>query len=356
MVSFLKRSPALHHHPSIMEQELSRIFKKKMNVSSEGLVLTRLQGDASYRIYYRARLVDGSSYIVMKLPAGKSSMSEEMTNLKEKPSEIPFINVAHYLDDLGLPVPKIHFADASAGLLILQDFGDETLEKRLNHSSSVEKKAWYQRAIDLLVQFQTRSGKSHSHCIAHQRSFDRTLLDWEFEHFFEYGIEVRTGIKIPQEDLQNLRKGSSLITDTLLKLPQILVHRDFQSRNIMIQNGDLKLLDFQDALLGPPSYDLVALLRDSYVSLEWDLVSELMDDYLSKRGAAPSFHKIFDWMTIQRKLKDAGRFVYIDHVKKNPSFLKYIPTSLAYVREALQRQGYLKGFFGILKKYVPEFN
>jgi aminoglycoside/choline kinase family phosphotransferase len=148
------------------------------------------------------------------------------------------------------------------------------------------------------------------------------------------------------------------VTDRLTAMPQVLVHRDFQSRNLMVHDDALRLLDFQDALMGPLPYDLVALLRDSYVSLSPLLIDELIEYYLSLRRTGirgADFLVMFDLMTIQRKLKDAGRFVYIDRVKGNASFLRHIPNSLLYVREAFERQKEQEELFHLLKRYVPEW-
>lgn len=345
-----------------LTKTLEEIFEKRLKTPAKGLSLKKLQGDASYRIYYRALLTDGRSYIVMKMPAGRASASEEITNLKEKPVEPTFIDVGRFLKSRDLPVPEILDYDSDAGLIILEDLGDETLEKRVARSPETEIIRWYRKAIDLLIEFQRRGMEPAGGCIAHRRSFDATLLNWEFDHFVEYGIEARNGTKVPEADREAIRHETSAITEALIRAPQTLTHRDFQSRNLMIMGENLHLLDFQDALLGPLPYDLVALLRDSYVSLPWRRVVELITYYLQARGpkAAPKidtapFLKIFDQMTIQRKLKDAGRFVYIDRVKGNPGFLESIPNSLAYAREAFERQRGLHPLFNRLKKYVPEF-
>jgi hypothetical protein len=338
------------HSP--LEQSLSSFLK------TDQFSLKKLHGEASNRIYYRLSLPD-RSYIVMQLPPDKWSVSEEITNLKEKPTELPFVSIDRFLRSEGLPVPEILHEDKKAGFLLLEDFGDETFEKRIIGVSSEIRRDWYKRAIALLVKFQ----KVKNGSIAHQRSFDETLLNWEFQHFIEYGIEARLGLSVEEKDLQTIRQGMNFITFALTKLPQTLVHRDFQSRNLMVvADGSLKLLDFQDALMGPLPYDLVALLRDSYVALPTNDLSLLIDDYLQIHFAETGeklerrfFHKMFDWMTIQRKLKDAGRFVYIDKVKGNPSFLPSIPNSLSYVREAFERQEELKSLYETLKKYVPEF-
>lgn len=349
---------------SPLESVVARILKERLGFAPTNLLLTKLHGDASYRTYYRLSL-EGTvkpSYILMKLPEGPASASEEITNLKEKPPEPTFLSIGRYLKAKGLPVPEIIHYDQNTGLLLLEDFGDETLEKRLPRCSPKEKEAWYRKAIDLLVLLQKRGMEEKGRCLAHQRSFDATLLNWEFDHFIEYGIEARQGITVAPEDLKAIRQGTNFITFALTRLPLTFTHRDFQSRNLMIQEESLKLLDFQDALLGPLPYDLVALLRDSYVTLPWEMVLRLIDHYLKNRTEtsedktdADFFCKVFDWMTVQRKLKDAGRFVYIDRVKGNPSFLKYIPASLAYVREALARHEELKDLLQVLRKYVPEF-
>ena len=124
----------------------------------------------------------------------------------------------------------------------------------------------------------------------------------------------------------------------------------------MIKDGELKLLDFQDALRGPYVYDLVALLRDSYVELPAELVDELVT-YFSERTErnAKTVRRDFDRMTVQRKLKDAGRFVYIDRVKGNPDFLQFIPSSLRYVRSALAQLPEGPALHDFLKPYVPEW-
>ncbi len=342
-----------------LETQLQQILGTRMKIRPDGLALTKLQGDASYRIYYRLSLPDGKSFIVMKLPEGKASASEEITNLKEKPAEPPFISVDRFLRSRGLPVPLIHDYEAAAGLIILEDFGDETLEKRVSGRSVEERIAWYQKAIDLLISFQENATPDDGTCLAHRRSFDATLLNWEFDHFLEYGVEARLSVKIPEEDRKKIHQWTGSITEALTRLPQVLVHRDFQSRNLMIQDEQLRLLDFQDALMGPLPYDLVALLRDSYVALDTSSLNDLIGYYFGQRAVSgmseTEFRAMFDWMTIQRKLKDAGRFVYIDRVKGNSSFLKHIPNSLAYVREAFERRKELKEPFELLKKYVPEF-
>ncbi len=343
-------------------EENIRCLLKAKNIPFTDFQLQKIQGEASYRVYYRLALDGGRSFIVMQMPAGKSSASEEITNAVEKPAEPPFLIVARYLSEKSLPVPDIAGHDLAQGLILIEDLGDETFEKRILVSSDADRELWYQRAIELLLKFQKETHQTEDHFL-HRRSFDATLLNWEFEHFFEYGIEVRLDRKINPEDRAALQAETSKITNTLIAAPQVLVHRDFQSRNLMAIGDNLKLLDFQDALRGPLPYDLVALLRDSYIALDVSLRERLIRYYVERMKAALGFEmpladftRLFDLMTLQRKLKDAGRFVYIDRVKGNPNFLKHIPDSLAYVRETFERLPEYTRLLNLLKKYVPEFN
>ncbi len=334
-----------------LTEAIEKILETILRKTARGLSLIKLQGEASYRVYYRATLSSGESFIVMKMPAGKASASEEITNLKETSKEPPFLAVGRFLKSRGLPVPEIFHYDPENGLIVLEDFGDETFEKRISRTPPHEWEGWYRKAIDLLIEFQQKTAAAPADSIAHKRSFDLTLLTWEFDHFLEGGIEARLGKKIDPADASDIRRHMQAIVQSLLQAPQILVHRDFQSRNLMIHEGTLRLLDFQDALMGPLPYDLVALLRDSYIALPAETLQHLVASYNNSR----EFGRMFDLMTIQRKLKDAGRFVYIDRIKGNPSFLKHIPNSLLYVREAFERQADQKPLFELLQKYVPEF-
>src|SRR4029453_15473245 len=198
-------------------------------------------------------------------------------------------------------------------------------------------------------------------CIAFERSFDETLLNWEFDHFLEYGIEDRFQTKIPEEEKKTFTEATRKISREISQSPYRFVHRDFQSRNLILKDYNIFILDFQDALLGPEAYDLVSLTRDSYVELSWDAVDQLIPHYLEKRTqvkipvADPkAFRRLFDLVTLQRKLKDTGRFQFIHTVKKNPNFLVSVPASLRYVREAFSHLPELKGLQEWIGKYVSE--
>ena len=324
--------------------------------------IEKLFGEASYRVYFRVHLSGGSSLIVMQLPAGKQSASEEITNYQGPKLEIPFLNIQRYLAKAGLPVPEVIAGDPKAGLIVLQDLGDKTLERLLPNCNDKMRNFFYQQAIDLLLAFQKAGTEGRDpECIAFQRSFDLPLLLWEFEHFIEYGIEDRFGKKLLPKDRKRMLEAGHHLVEGIVKIPYGLTHRDFQSRNLMMHGYQFHLIDFQDALLGPPAYDLVALLRDSYVLLSEAEVTAFIRYYLKGRkqsGLASfdfeSFLDQFHRITLQRKLKDAGRFQYIHTVKGNSKFLEHVPASLAYARSAFAALPEFQTLQEDLAKHVPE--
>ena len=340
-----------------MNAIVERILTEELGRDTAVREIVRLHGDASYRTYSRALLADGSTMILMQMPAGKASASEEITNFKGAHAELPFINVQRFLASRGLPVPRIYAYSAADHLMLLEDLGDDLMARRVEKADDTARRLWYGKAADLLVALQRKTaGADPSSCVALQRSFDSTLLNWEFDHFLEYGIAARLGKPMSDGDLAIFTEETRAISALIEGLPRGFTHRDFQSRNLIVRDGALALIDFQDALMGPRVYDLVALLRDSYVQLSPAIVAEIVARYAQATGRdAEEVRAEFDLVTIQRKLKDAGRFVYIDRVKKNPNFLQYIPASLGYVKDALSRLPERKELFSMLKRYVPEW-
>lgn len=318
----------------------------------------QLKGDASNRSYYRIAGA-GESVVAMVMPTSTPvGVSEEATS-GATPTELPFLNVQRYLDKLGLRVPKIYEYDEPAGVLLLEDLGDVTFESALA-TGDVEE--LYGRVVDLLAWLRAKADANRDEdCIAFGRAFDRELYRWELEHFHEWGLVARSGRDVTAAERETLNFLYDSIAEELDGLPRGFTHRDFQSRNVMLKNGELVVIDFQDALLGPVQYDLVALLRDSYVELDRGLVERLVhrfcDSFESHGGVVgdrDGFLRTFDLLTVQRKLKDGGRFIFIDRVKGNPSFLPSVPASFRYVKDAISRLPELAPLGEILSRYVPE--
>jgi len=342
-----------------MQNFIDTFLQQDSSFQNKSYQILPLTGQASAREYFRVKLDEGPSFILMKIPGGFSSLSEEVTKNSSQITELPFINIQRYFHSLELPVPQIHAFDAAEGLMLLDDLGDVTLEQALQ---TVPFLSLYEKALSLLIQLQTKI-KPDSTCIAFSRSFDADLLFWEWQHFLEYGIEDRFQKKISSQDREIFEKFGKQIVEKIIQMPQGFVHRDFQSRNLMLHHDQLFMIDFQDALLGPSLYDLVALLRDSYIFFTPEHLDSLLHFFAKNIPAGhPYFEKEkelrrdFDLITIQRKLKDTGRFQYIHTVKKNPSFLPHVPLSLQYVKQALDRQAEFTDLNQLLGSYLPEWN
>lgn len=298
-----------------------------------------LPGDASSRRYYRIAWDPGHTCIWMAL-ADDPLKSDEVVD-GDRPTNLPFLEVGDYLRRGGIPVPEVLHVDLARRSILLEDLGDQTLERALAHGG--DKNRLYTQAVELLADLHAWATRSpEPACIAFRRRFGPGLLTWEIEHFETWLLRNWANARLSPAEEQVLEQFRRDLVDRLVGLPQGFVHRDYQSRNLMVQEGRLRLIDFQDALQGPWVYDLVALLRDSYVPFTAEEVRGIQRRYLEARRErglpTPSeeeTEEAFHLQALQRKLKDAGRFVYIDRVKGNPKFLANIPRSLAYVREAL---------------------
>ncbi len=341
--------------------ELSRALEQLYGAPSPPARLTKLRGDASTRSYFRLVLspsaaVEGrpSSVIVMQLP--EDALASDEGGNQPKPERLPFLEIAELLQARGLPVPEIYVEDLSNRVILLEDLGDTTFERALRDTPRARWARAYEDAVELLAEMHERCGDLPSGSIVARRRFDRTLLEWELDHFREWGLEALFG-PLGQDADATLRAAFSRIVNDIEKMPVGFVHRDYQSKNLMVSTaGELTMLDFQDALLGPRVYDLVALLCDSYVSLERELQDALIDRYAALRRIRPAALRQEFWtVALHRKLKDAGRFVYIDRVRENPDFLQWVPQSLVYVgRAAGQLAGY-EALNELLERTIPGY-
>lgn len=345
-----------------MDQELTSLVAPLLPGTQIPKKIEKLFGEASYREYFRIYTEKNASYILMKLPPGRQSVSEEITNYQGPKDELPFLNVAGYLSGQGLPIPQVLGTDKTKSLILLQDLGDKTLEKLVKNSNEAMVIFFYQQAIHLLLDLQ-EAGENHPDpsCMAFNRSFDEALLRWEFDHFLEYGVEDRFGIRLPDAKKREISQWADRLVASIAAIPYGLTHRDFQSRNLLLFGYQFYMIDFQDALMGPPHYDLVSLLRDSYVELPLAILDQLIAFYLDQRAHRKlkrlendEFRRHFFEITLQRKLKDTGRFQYIHTVKKNPNFLSHLPTSLKYVRHAFEQLPEYRPLQALLGDFVPE--
>ena len=327
---------------------------------------TPLPGQASSRSYYRLTCSGGeapASTVLMQLPADPFASDEAAG--AETVAELPFCTMLKYLDGLGLPVPLLYHDGAAEGFVLLEDLGDATALAELQARGPGSIEGIYREAIDLLAKFQAATrpaagSAAYPEVICYSRRFDYDLLRWELDHFREWLLlDYAGGRPTPDEDRQ-IEAAFDEIAARLVNSPYRLAHRDFQSTNLMRRERELVLIDFQDALMAPPVYDLVSLLRDSYVVIPPPLLEGLKTYYYEQcskvvpLGSREDFQALFALQTAQRKLKDAGRFVFIDRRKGNPTFLGFIDDSLAYVARAFDELPEYSRLRDLLSRWVPQ--
>ena len=309
---------------------------------------------ASLRRYARVFFGERSE-IVMLMPPADAVPDEVGSTRAASLGQDPFVVVQRWLSHLGLPVPGLFAIDDDAQGLWLEDLGGTDFDAWVSSAPDAVE-ARYEKVVDLLLEFQTRTAAADPPAIVTARRFDGKMLAWELEHYVEWRLEADLGVRPTAVQRAALDAEFAALVAKLEVVPTTVMHRDFQSHNIMVTDEErLVLLDFQDAMVGPLMYDAVALLRDSYVVLPPDVLDRLVSRWAERRAAdspdldAATLVRWFHLQTVQRKLKDAGRFVYIDRVKQNPSFLRFIPDSLAYVVQSLRKLPELSALHDVLE-------
>ncbi len=280
--------------------------------------------DASFRRYFRVDGPDGASYIVMDAPPPQEDVR-------------PFIHVAEIFGKTGASVPKIIAQDVDRGFLLLSDLGSVTYLHQLNVDSAHK---LYMDAIDSLVLIQTQSQPDLL------PEYDRALLSRELMLFPDWYIGKHLGVTMTDAQAADLNKVFEIILANNLAQPQVYVHRDFHSRNLMVlDKGNPGILDFQDAVYGPITYDLVSLLRDAYIQWDEELVLDWTIRYWerAKRAGLPvnpdidSFYRDFEFMGLQRHLKVLGIFARLYHRDGKDAYLNDLPLVMEYTRKAAYR-------------------
>jgi aminoglycoside/choline kinase family phosphotransferase len=349
----------------IIANKIRAVFGPAAQLAS----LTPLAGDASSRRYFRAAVAQAggpSSVIVMALPAASSLplSSEELAVFKEPLKELPFLTLQRFLSGIGVRVPELYGHWETPGILLLEDLGDTALWDKVQGLPEEDIRAWYQRAVDELLVLQIRGTLARDEaCIAFQQRFDYRLYMWEFEHFLEYGLEKLPGAAPGKSALDELRLVFAAIARRLDRETPCLNHRDYHSWNLMVHDGAVAVIDFQDALLAPPQYDLASLLNDRITDtvITPRLEEQLLQYYMAERAGRTKealnpelFRDVYLLSAIQRDLKVVGRFWYLDIVKGKPGYKKFIPGTLRRLKRNLARLPQTEKVVSILADYYEE--
>jgi aminoglycoside/choline kinase family phosphotransferase len=323
---------------------VSRFLIENASARGEARVVP-LTGDASDRQYFRAMFHDGSS-IVLALHTGPIDIRS-----------LPFATVSSLLGRMPLPIPALVGHSDELGILALEDLGDITLQARLGAASAADRAALYQQAVSLIVQLQRRGAElaSDQH-LPYRTAFDVEKLTWELRFFVRHFMEAYRGIELSGAERTALDEEWLSIARELAGEPRVLCHRDYHSRNLMVHGGGLHVIDFQDARMGPDTYDLASLLRDSYVDIADGERDDLIQWFLALKGPgdAQDFRRRFDLVSLQRNLKALGTFGHQTAARGNQVYLQYIPRTLGYARTNLGKYARFARLRELLTKHVEE--
>jgi N-acetylmuramate 1-kinase len=311
------------------------------------LVVQRVEpasADASFRRYFRATLADGTR-IVMDAPPEKEDVR-------------PYLRITTLLESVGMHVPHVFEADERRGLLLLEDLGNTHYLSRLRTGGDAD--ALYGDALDALVGLQSRGGEA----AAELRPYDREPLMREMLLLPEWFCTRHLGLTLTHAERDLLERTFDFLVEEALVQPQVFVHRDYHSRNLMVlDRRNPGVLDFQDALRGPIGYDLVSLLKDCYIAWPRERVERWLRGYrdrVSARGVYAGrdereFVRWFDLIGVQRHVKVLGIFARLWYRDGKPGYLPDLPLTLEYVRDAARRYPELSEFSRFVEqRLVPE--
>ena len=322
-------------------------YLHRSGLSTRSPRVVPLTGDASDRRYFRI-LTPESPSIVLSLHNGSFDYKT-----------LPFVNVAQLLAQMPVPIPEILGHAEDLGVLALQDLGDVTLQAHLGAATGAEHAALYRQSVALIATLQRRGAElESSDYLPYGIAFDVEKLTWEMDFFIKHFLEAYRGVVLSASSRDALRAEFQVLVDTLAAEPRVLCHRDYHSRNLMLHDGKLFIIDFQDARMGPDTYDMVSLLRDSYVDLHESTVDELIAYFLALKGTteqADEFRRRFDLMALQRNLKALGTFGFQTTARRNPVYIQYIPRTLRYVRKNLEALPHFGRLADLLSEHVEEF-
>lgn len=287
--------------------------------------LVPASADASFRRYFRVRYADGSSLIAMDAPPANEDCR-------------PFIHVAGLLAAAGLNAPCVEAEDLAQGFLLLTDLGDTTYLAAMNADRNLAGKL-FDDATTALVRWQLASRPDVL------PPYDAALLRRELDLFPDWYVARHLGIELAPAQRALLERTFALVITANLAQPQVFVHRDYMPRNLMVCNPNPGVLDFQDAVYGPITYDVASLFRDAFVSWDEENVLDWTVRYWEKARQAglpvpaefANFYRDFEWMGLQRHLKVLGIFARLKYRDGKRGYLEDTPRFLAYVRAVAAR-------------------
>ena len=313
----------LQHLKVWLDEQLATLFANEGWGPVPPATLTAASSDASFRRYFRWE-GEGRSFVVMDAPPPQENCK-------------PFVDIADFLRTCQINVPKIYAQDLERGFLLLNDLGNKTFLDVINSTKADE---LFKDAIEALLAFQQLPMTTPL------PSYDVALLRRELELFPEWYVRAHLGVEFNEQQLGAWQRVSGLLIDSALAQPQVLVHRDFMPRNLMLSIPNPGVLDFQDAVYGPVTYDITCLFKDAFLSWPEERVRVWLQDYwklalplgIPVQRDFEEFLRASDLMGVQRHLKVIGIFARICHRDGKPRYLADVPRFFSYIEAVLARR------------------
>ena len=313
----------LQHLKVWLDEQLAILFAEQDWGAVPPATLTAASSDASFRRYFRWEGA-GRSFVVMDAPPPQENCK-------------PFVDIAFLLAKSGINVPKIYAEDLERGFLLLNDLGNKTYLDVIDSENADD---LFKDALQALLAFQQLP------MVAPLPSYDVALLRRELELFPDWYVKRELGIEFDSAQQTLWQQVSDLLIDSALAQPKVLVHRDYMPRNLMLSEPNPGVLDFQDAVYGPVTYDVTCLFKDAFLSWPEERVRGWLEDYWQQAGALdipvqPDFEDFLrasDLMGVQRHLKVIGIFARICHRDGKPRYLGDVPRFFAYIDAVIARR------------------
>ncbi|AZZ78658.1 aminoglycoside phosphotransferase [Pseudomonas sp. RU47] len=313
----------LQHLKVWLDEQLAILFADQGWGTVPPATLTAASSDASFRRYFRWE-GEGRSFVVMDAPPPQENCK-------------PFVDIAFLLAKSGINVPKIYAEDLDRGFLLLNDLGSKTYLDVIDGENA---DALFSDALQALLAFQQLP------MVAPLPSYDVALLRRELELFPEWYVKRELGVEFDSIQQQQWQHVSDLLIDSALAQPKVLVHRDYMPRNLMLSEPNPGVLDFQDAVYGPVTYDVTCLFKDAFLSWPEERVRGWLESYWQQASALnipvqPDFEDFLrasDLMGVQRHLKVIGIFARICHRDGKPRYLADVPRFFSYIEAVIGRR------------------
>lgn len=313
----------LQHLKVWLDEQLAKLFAEQGWGTVPPATLTAASSDASFRRYFRWE-GDGRSFVVMDAPPPQENCK-------------PFVDIAFLLAKSGINVPKIYAEDLERGFLLLNDLGNKTYLDVIDGENA---DALFHDALQALLAFQQLP------MVAPLPSYDVALLRRELELFPEWYVKRELGVEFDAAQQQQWQHVSELLIDSALAQPKVLVHRDYMPRNLMLSEPNPGVLDFQDAVYGPVTYDVTCLFKDAFLSWPEERVRGWLESYWQQASALDipvqadfeDFLRASDLMGVQRHLKVIGIFARICHRDGKPRYLVDVPRFFSYIEAVIARR------------------